>query len=183
MTARLRHQGCAGCREERCDNAVVFAGRVENDASAERLDSAARLWAEATAARDGDPDPGPTEVGRRRITEVLESSPDAILLTALDGDDEPVGFAAVAPAGEKRGELHYVGVKPSMWSRGIGARLLDELALVLRSRGCTHAELWVYEDNPPAVALYEKAGWRLDGPVRTHPRSGRTERHYELELA
>jgi GNAT superfamily N-acetyltransferase len=54
---------------------------------------------------------------------------------------------------------------------------LDELARVLRLRGCTGAELWVYEDNDPAVALYQKLGWRFDGPTRTHPRSGRTERH------
>ena len=64
---------------------------------AEHLDEAATIWAEATAARDGDAEVAPLSVARPIIQRVIESSPRSLLLVAVDGSDQVVGFAAVAP--------------------------------------------------------------------------------------
>ncbi len=156
--------------------------RVLSDISAERIDAAARIWADATAARDDSPTVAPLDLARPVITAVIESSPGAILLTALERGDVPLGFVVSAPSGHERAELHYLGVSPGAWGRGIGTILLTAFARHLRAAGFALGELWVYRNNYPAVMLYETLGWRFDGPTRVHPRSGRTEVHYTLDL-
>lgn len=61
------------------------------------LDDAARIWAEATAFRDGDPDVAPLEEARPLIESAVDASPDALLLIAVAGDGRAVGFAACEP--------------------------------------------------------------------------------------
>ena len=61
------------------------------------VDGAARVWAEATAARDGDPDVAPPEDSRPIIARVLDR-PGAVLAVALDQGNQVVAFAMAAPA-------------------------------------------------------------------------------------
>jgi GNAT superfamily N-acetyltransferase len=54
-----------------------------------------------------------------------------------------------------------VGVLPAHRRRGIGARLLAEALALLRERGMRQATVWTFsylEHQPPAVALYQRAG-------------------------
>lgn len=56
-------------------------------------------------------------------------------------------------------------VDPAWQGRGVGRRLMDELARHLRASGCTHWSLSVKRDNVPALRLYESVG--LGAPVET----------------
>ena len=90
-------------------------------ASADRVDAAAQLWAEATAARDGDDEIAPLDLSRPLIRSVLDSSPRSLLIAADDGD-ELVGFAAIEPWASESAtaEIRYVGVSPRAWAPGSG---------------------------------------------------------------
>lgn len=160
----------------------VSAIEIVSETSPENVEAAARIWAEATAARDGDPDVAPLALARAVISSVVERQPGAMLLMAVGAGSQPVGFAALERSATVRAELRYLGVSPSAWGQGIAARLLTELAHILPDHGFDSAELWVYEDNYRAIALYQRLGWRSGDVTRTHQRSGRSERHYLLEF-
>ena len=161
----------------------------------EDLDDAARIWAEATAARDGDPKIAPLEVARPLIEAALSGSAESLLLIARAGHAAhashaahagAVGFAASAPVGaghERRAEVRYLGVRPDAWGGGVARQLLHAIAEQLRGLGFVEAELWVNQDNPRAIALYRRAGWRRAPEIRVNPRSGRLMERYVLRIA
>lgn len=158
---------------------------IEARADGPQLDEAAQIWAEATAARDGDEDVADLEVSRPIIAGVLERSPRALLLIARDAEGTAAGFAAVEPlvsTDENAAEIRYLGVRPGMWGRGVGEALLRALPERLREAGFGRAVLSVYADNSRATALYERLGWQLSGAATPHRLTGKPERHYELRL-
>jgi len=151
--------------------------------SADRVDAAAQLWAEATAARDGDDEIAPLDLSRPLVRSVLDSSPRSLLIAADDGD-ELVGFAAIEPWASESAtaEIRYVGVSPRAWGAGVGRQLMAAVPELLAQEGFEDAVLKVYVDNTRAVRLYESLGWRADGEPATHPRSGRAEQQYRLDV-
>jgi ribosomal protein S18 acetylase RimI-like enzyme len=157
---------------------------TEGGAGSRLVDEAARIWAEATAARDGDREVASLAEARPVIEQALGQSPRALLLVAQDGG-EPAGFAVIGPLDgqdEATAQVSYVGVRPGMWGRGVGETLLREAARRLRGAGYRRAVLHVYTSNDRAVALYERLGWRPTGAPSAHPRSGKPEQRYELAL-
>ncbi len=147
------------------------------------IDVAAQIWAEATAARDGDEEVAGLSDSRPVIEAVLARSPDSFVLMAYPpAAATGAGFAAVEPAGEGRALVSYLGVRPGSWGRGVGEFLLREVQSRLAGAGYRSAELYVYLDNARAVALYERLGWQPCGAPAPHPRTGKPEQRYELEL-
>jgi ribosomal protein S18 acetylase RimI-like enzyme len=57
-------------------------------------------------------------------------------------------------------ELTYIGVAPNQRNKGLGRKLLDAFIEVSRSSGYRSIVLSVEMENTPAVALYEKAGFK-----------------------
>jgi ribosomal protein S18 acetylase RimI-like enzyme len=141
------------------------------------IDSAASIWADATAARDGDPDPGPLALARPVIEQALSEADETSLVSALDRDGHALGFALTISSRQSV-ELYYLGVSPDAWGQGVATGLLNELARAAQGATGRGLELWVYTDNERAIAVYERAGWHHDGSIRTHPRSGKAEHHY-----
>lgn len=179
---------------------VTKAGRSSSD-----VDDAAQIWAEATAARDGDHEVADLSVSRPIIEAVLGLSPEAFVLIARADDGNAVGFAAVQPvraqhtaakpagdtaaepvtgagAAGRRAELAYFGIRPSSWGSRVGERLLRELRIRLQAAGYRRAQLLVYTDNVRAITLYQRLGWQPRGEPGPHPRTGEPEQRYELEL-
>ncbi|GAB3848263.1 hypothetical protein GCM10027610_069600 [Dactylosporangium cerinum] len=150
----------------------------------EHFDDAAAIWAAATAARDGDTEVAPLSLARPVIERVIEGSPRSLLLVALDPGDRVVGFAAVepTPADGSTADVRYLAVHPRSWGSGVGRQLMLALPVHLSAAGFTHGELDVYLDNPRAVDLYERHGWLPCGDPTPHPRSGRLEQRFRLEL-
>lgn len=147
------------------------------------VDAAALIWAQATAARDGDREPASLGAARAVIDAVLARSRHECLLVAKADDGPVAGFAIAGPVGPGRAEVSYLGVRPDQWGTGVGSLLLAGLRERLAAAGYQAAELLVYVANERAVALYERHGWRPAGPVTPHPRTGKPEQRYELVLA
>ena len=174
--------GCSPSR--RRQTGPVTGVRIQVAGRGEHLAEAATIWAEATAARDGAAEIAPPDLARPVIQRVTESSARSFLLVALDGDDQIVGFAAIEPASsnESTAEIRYLGVQPGRWGGGIGRQLMLSLPGRLAAAGFTRGELDVYLDNPRATKLYEGLGWRPSGNATPHPRSGRLEQRYQIDL-
>jgi ribosomal protein S18 acetylase RimI-like enzyme len=102
------------------------------------IDDAAQIWAEATAARDGDIEVPGLQLSRPVIEQVLNRSPRSRLLIARSRDGVAMGFAATEPHlgdDESVAQLRYLGVRPSAWGQRVGETLLRELEVVLRASG------------------------------------------------
>jgi ribosomal protein S18 acetylase RimI-like enzyme len=147
------------------------------------VDGAARVWAEATAARDGDDEVAPRSDSRPILLRAL-GEPGAEFTVAVDGD-RVVAFATAAPAkgdgGGRFAEVSYVGTAPDRWGEGLAGMVLRALARQLAVAGYDAAQLLVYADNAAARRLYERLGWVADAaPPAPHPRTGRPEQRYLL---
>ncbi|MFV3368282.1 GNAT family N-acetyltransferase [Pseudomonas sp. NY15435] len=60
-----------------------------------------------------------------------------------------------------------MGVAVAWQGRGVGSRLLAELLEVADNwMGLRRVELTVYTDNAPAIALYRKFGFEVEGTLR-----------------
>lgn len=115
-------------------------------------------------------EPGERQVSaddiRRRLTD--SGSSDRLRLVALVGD-ALVGFL-VAHRGQPRRVRHRadftMAVLQDHQSRRIGTELLAALDSWATAVGISRLELTVMSDNEPALALYERAGYRLEGRKR-----------------
>ncbi len=84
--------------------------------------------------------------------------PNIVRLKAVAPDGKMVGFIAGDPnPAEKIGWVTTIGVLQAHRKQGIGRRLLDECEQRL---GLPSVRLCVRRDNRPALAMYERAGYR-----------------------
>ena len=85
----------------------------------------------------------------------------ALWLVALH-EDTVVGYiGSQTVCGET--DMMNVAVHPDWRRRGIGESLIEQLIVQLKQRGSSNLSLEVRSSNGPAVALYEKLGFRQVG--------------------
>ena len=157
--------------------AEVIVTESSTDSASRR--HAARIWAAATAFRDGDPAPATADEALPIIDGALTGPGAALLLAERDGC--VVGFALLT-CHEQTVQVQYLGVDPAAWGSGVGAALLTAVASHAARAGARRLELWVYEDNDRAVSLYLRAGWNPTDEARQHRISQRRERRYILPV-
>ena len=75
-------------------------------------------------------------------------------------DGEPLGTCAMLPHGPDAFELAKMGVAPHARGRGFGDRLIVAAIAFARERGARRVELLTNSALTPALALYEKHGFR-----------------------
>jgi ribosomal protein S18 acetylase RimI-like enzyme len=146
------------------------------------IDGAARVWARATARRDGKAEIPPLEAARGVVLDSLRDERSTLVVAEDEG--VVVGFATADPTASRRvAEVRYVGVDPDCWGSGVGGQVLARLADELAAAEFRSAQLLVYADNAPARRLYERLGWsRSDREPTPHPRTGKPEVRYHLCL-
>jgi ribosomal protein S18 acetylase RimI-like enzyme len=89
-----------------------------------------------------------------------------------EGTGTPVGEAWITaePSG---GKLHYwiqwISIWPEHRRKGYGAELLELLREDARRRGAEKTILTVWLDNPGALALYTKMGYRTENQTMARP--------------
>ncbi|MGC4812504.1 N-acetyltransferase family protein [Micromonospora sp. DT228] len=77
-------------------------------------------------------------------------------------DRRPVGMASGVPTADPLVlELISMWVHPDARGRGVGDRLVDEVACWARQHGADRLRLSVMPDNAAAKALYRRAGFQL----------------------
>ena len=101
-----------------------------------------------------------TENGLRES--LFGARPDAEVIIAY-ADGQPAGFALFFQnystfLGRRGLYLEDLFVKPSFRGRGIGKRLLVELARLAVERGCGRFEWTVLDWNEPAIGFYKSLG-------------------------
>jgi ribosomal protein S18 acetylase RimI-like enzyme len=95
-----------------------------------------------------------------------DRSPDCYLVA----EDDQGALVAVALGSVKRAderavfaEVHALYVEPTQHRRGVGRRLLQQLAECLADRGATSVEIGVLTANDDARRFYEALGGQLAG--------------------
>jgi ribosomal protein S18 acetylase RimI-like enzyme len=95
-------------------------------------------------------------------TERFLASPGHHLLLAYDDDGRAVGMiSGVEMTHPDKGTemfIYELGVAPTARLKGIGARLVTELAAIARRNGCYGMWVGTEVDNDAALATYRRAG-------------------------
>jgi len=103
---------------------------------------------------------------RKWLTKAMERG--EIRLIALDGS-RVVGWCDIGVS-EREGFTHAgrlgMGVLKEYRGQGIGSRLLEETLSEARNRGLERVELDVFASNVPAIRLYEKFEFQVEGRKR-----------------
>lgn len=111
-------------------------------------------------------EPPPLEKTRAFIARALEK--DWIFLVAL-AEEKVVGWCDIIPKPQPMfahcGVLG-MGLLASVRGKGIGTKLLRAALGEADGKGLTRIELTVFTDNAPAIALYEKSGFVIEGELR-----------------
>jgi GNAT superfamily N-acetyltransferase len=138
--------------------------RIEQ-ASAGDIAEIALLLGEVEQYYGGDNTPGdPEEIGDALFGPV----PVATCLVARDGDDKVVAMASYSflwpAAGSTRSlYLKELYVREHARLQGVGQQMMQELARIAQSAGCSRMEWTGDIDNPTALAFYEKMGVPQNG--------------------
>ncbi len=94
-------------------------------------------------------------------------------------DDAPphgvLGLVGYRLTEDGAGYVSSLYVSPRLQGGGVGLLLLSEAEKKLRAAGAETARLWVFEDNAPSRAFYERQGWRPDGRRETLPDWGQPQ--------
>lgn len=109
----------------------------------------------------------PLESMRQFILSGIESA--AIRLVALSQEENQarvVGWCDIFPM-EREGFTHRsklgMGIHKDFRKRGIGTRLINEAISKAKAKGLERIELGVFASNAPAIKLYKKAGFVVEG--------------------
>ncbi|WP_211238057.1 GNAT family N-acetyltransferase [Derxia gummosa] len=110
--------------------------------------------------------------------EKLTKAPPGWTVLAAEVEGEVVGNLSLFPADpwtRRRAHAYAFGmaVRDDMQGRGVGSALLGKaLELADNWLGALRVELGVYADNAPAIALYEKHGFVVEGRMRAYALRG-----------
>lgn len=119
------------------------------------------------------------------LSEALQNS-GRVLLAVVDSEvvgyiagkiDEESVDAGIGYIPTKAGRITELVVKPSIRSRGVGARLMDALRVYFENSSCNLIRVEVFAPNARAVKFYERMGYeiRTVDMVRVIPESNPAE--------
>lgn len=84
------------------------------------------------------------------------------LIVAVDDDDALAGYALVLlHPGTRLARLYSIAVDPQQRGRNLGEKLMEAAEEYALQQRRPYLRLEVRKDNPAAIALYEKRGYRL----------------------
>jgi ribosomal protein S18 acetylase RimI-like enzyme len=119
-------------------------------------------------------------ISRTQWRRHIDSSSAAVLV----GGAGRVDAAAVVfyRRGSHRARLYSLAVGAHARGTGLGGALLAAVEADARARGCVVMHLEVRTDNAPAIALYERRGYRRTARVRGFYEDGADAWRYAKQL-
>jgi ribosomal-protein-alanine N-acetyltransferase len=128
------------------------------------------------AVFDGD------RLSRRSLRYFLSARTAMVLVLALQ--DQVLGYSLIAfRKGSRRARLYSIALSPGEHGRGLGRFLLRSSENAARVHGAAFMRLEVRTDNPAAIALYEKNGYRAFGRIEDYYEDGVGALRFEKALA
>jgi ribosomal protein S18 acetylase RimI-like enzyme len=118
-------------------------------------------------------------LGEATSGEILVADGEAEEPDAVDASGAPpsrilgVTRFAAGPAGH--GAVHSLYVSRRAQGVGVGSRLLCAAGTALVEAGMVTAGLWVFRDNAPSLAFYQRQGWTPNGETRVQAEFGEPE--------
>ena len=110
-------------------------------------------------------------------------APRRPLIVARFGD-RVAGYALLsAREGGRTARIYSIAVDPAQGRRGVGRALLQACERYARAHGREALRLEVRYDNPAAIALYEKTGFRPIGRYPGYYEDGAVALRFEKRLA
>jgi ribosomal-protein-alanine N-acetyltransferase len=116
--------------------------------------------------KEGFPDPWALETLAAELR-----FPGSFVLVAAPPRSAPLGYASFRTVADEA-ELLRLSVGSAARRRGLGRRLLEAGFAELAARSLASCFLEVRADNTPAIALYERVGFRLAGERKGYYRDG-----------
>ncbi|EKU48615.1 GNAT family N-acetyltransferase [Staphylococcus massiliensis] len=102
------------------------------------------------------------------LEHIITSKTDTILV-AETPSNELIGYITLITRKLER-VLHvtriYMGVLKAFQNKGIGLHLINECEAWCKANNLTRIELTVVKENTPAIQLYERAGYEVEGELR-----------------
>jgi RimJ/RimL family protein N-acetyltransferase len=108
---------------------------------------------------------------RRFVLDSLKAG--AIHVVAVAGHDEVIGWCDLRPKGAaalRHSAVLGMGLVAPYRGQGLGSRMLAATLDAAGQAGLQRAELVVRADNAPAIALYRRFGFELEGTLRDYLR-------------
>lgn len=106
-------------------------------------------------------------------------------LSVVEEDDRVIATYQLIPKSDRQAHTMYLGgftIHPSLQGKGYGTTILDSIKNNLFSNGFSRLELTVDVNNVPAIALYKKIGFEIEGRIRNSYRLSTTEEFYDEYL-
>lgn len=120
-------------------------------------------------------------LSRRSLRRFLSSSNAETLITEQDGNITGYALVLFRP-GTLVARLYSIAVAPQVARRGTGAMLLAAAEEAAIKRGCALMRLEVRENNAPAIARYNKSGYRQFGRHVGYYEDGAAALRFEKRL-
>jgi RimJ/RimL family protein N-acetyltransferase len=116
-------------------------------------------------------EPDERQSSLNQVKEMIESfaSADTSILIGAEIDNYLIGFMSVRGGSVRRNRHNgyiVIGILRQYQGKGIGAGLFREMDLWARNTEIVRLELTVMTHNEPAVALYIKNGFEIEGTKR-----------------
>ncbi len=99
--------------------------------------------------------------------EIAHTDPGAVFVLLRDDDGSPLGCGALQPlrsslpgSPDEHGEVKRVYIVPSARGRGLARPLMAALVDLAADLGYTWLQLEAGTEQPEALGLYERSGWR-----------------------
>ncbi|MBV4475968.1 GNAT family N-acetyltransferase [Pseudomonas sp. COW3] len=90
-------------------------------------------------------------------------------LRVIESEGQLLGYALVLfRRGTSSARLYSIAIAGTARGGGWGKRLLQHVEACAAEHGCTHLRLEVRIDNPVAIALYERNGYRRFGLIHDY---------------
>ena len=118
---------------------------------------------------------------REEIKDLIDSDKKTALVAREISAEDPVGYVGVTITLDEA-EIGNICVSGKYRRTGVGRLLMTELLSRLRAAGVKQVFLEVRDNNVPAIALYEKIGFKKISERRDYYGNGTDALVYKIEL-